>query len=240
MEDPRGPQRAQMGAGVRRWLASRARGREKSRRGCVTGRRAPLFWRTSGRRRGALAAGPVFPPAVLIQPPAARSWRGAPPPALPGRSGSPHLANRTVPCSSGLRLTARQLCRISSGSGRSMPSQGCGAQGWDPRGVGAVTARVVPSPQRRGRRLGLLSTHYGPSALAGRGSAAAPSLARAERMRAARPRWRRPRRASPAGTPGDPTRAAAPGARQLQEPSFIASAPAPPPVQQGALPLQAP
>lgn len=35
---------------------------------------------------------------------------------------SSHLENRTVPCSRGLRLTARQLCRISSDSRRSILS----------------------------------------------------------------------------------------------------------------------
>lgn len=72
-------------------------------------------------------------------------------PAPRGRSGRPHLANRTVPCSSGLRLTSRQLCRISSGSGRSMLARGRGALGWDPRGAGTVTARAAPSPRRRGQ-----------------------------------------------------------------------------------------
>lgn len=71
----------------------------------------------------------------------------APPQArTPGASGHPHLENRTVPCSSGLRLTARQLCRISSGSGRSILAQGHGKQGWDPPGAGTVTARAAPSP----------------------------------------------------------------------------------------------
>lgn len=67
-----------------------------------------------------------------------------------GRLGCPHLAKSTVPCSSGLRLTARQLCRISSCSGRSMLTRGRGAQGRDPRGAGTVTARAAPSPGRRG------------------------------------------------------------------------------------------
>lgn len=69
----------------------------------------------------------------------------APVPSPPGAPGHPHLANNTVPCSSGLLLTARQLCRISSDSGRSMLAQGREAQVWYPRGAGAVTARATPS-----------------------------------------------------------------------------------------------
>ena len=143
----------------------------KRRRGCATRRRARSFGallEAPRRRRG---RGPIFPPPAPVQPPGARFWRGTPPPAPPGRSGNPHLANSTVPCSSGLRLTARQLCRISSGSGRSMLARGRGARGWDPRGAGTVTARAAPSPRRRGP----LRTPYGPRASAGRGVAAAPS-----------------------------------------------------------------
>lgn len=133
----------------------------KRRRGCATRRRARSFGallEAPRRRRG---RGPIFSPPAPVQPPVARFWRGTPPPAPPGRSGNPHLANSTVPCSSGLRLTARQLCRISSGSGRSMLARGRGALGWDPRGAGTVTARAAPSPRRRGP----LRTPYGPPRL---------------------------------------------------------------------------
>lgn len=53
-----------------------------------------------------------------------------------------HLANRTVPCSRGLRLTALQLCRISSDSGRSMLSLSLPGESRD----------AVMGPSRRGRR----------------------------------------------------------------------------------------
>lgn len=94
------------------------------------------------------ASGPVSLP--LATSPAISS------PLLPGTPplvpGSTHLENRTVPCSRGLRLTACQLCRISSGSGSSMISpERCGKPGWDPRGLGAITSRAAPSPcWRRG------------------------------------------------------------------------------------------
>lgn len=124
--------------------------RGKSSRGRAARRPAPLLWRTSG---GAPAPQQraSFPPPAPAQPPRTHSWRGTPVPAPRGRSSRPHLANRTVPCSSGLRLTSRQLCRISSGSGRSMLARGRGALGWDPRGAGTVTARAAPSPRRRGQ-----------------------------------------------------------------------------------------
>lgn len=62
----------------------------------------------------------AFPPLEPGQPPGTHSWPGACPPRA---QSHPHLVNRTVPCSSGLRFTACQLCRISSGSGRSMLAQ---------------------------------------------------------------------------------------------------------------------
>lgn len=111
----------------------------KCRRGCATRRRA----RSSGAHLEAprrLGSGPTFPLLAPAQPPGTHSGRGTPPPAPPGRSGSPHLANSTVPCSSGLRLTARQLCRISSGSGRSMLARGRAG-----REAGTLGARA-PSP----------------------------------------------------------------------------------------------
>lgn len=120
-------------------------------------------------RRPSAVGGPVFPPLEPRPPPRTHSWPG---PLHPRVSlGHPHLVNRTVPCSSGLRLTACQLCRISSGSGRSMLAQGRGAQGWDPRGASTVTARAAPSPWRRGP----LRAPCSPCASARWGSATAPS-----------------------------------------------------------------
>lgn len=102
---------------------------------------------------------------------------------------SAHLENRTVPCSKGLWLTARQLCLISSSSGRSMLSpreERSGTQEWDPQGLGAVTARAAPSPERRGGsggrgKGGLQAQCLNPAGLSNR--FAGP----AERMRT---RWR--------------------------------------------------
>lgn len=124
---------------------------------------------------------PVFPPSGPVLPrdpfPAeAASTR------TPGRLGRPHLANRTVPCSSGLRLTARQLCRISSGSGRSMLSRGRGARGagLGPSGLGrrhltcrAISSATGPSAPR--------TPPVRPPCLRPAGAAAAPSLARERR-----------------------------------------------------------
>lgn len=123
-------------------LAKTCRGRRgKSRRGCATSRRAPLLRRRLGRLR-------------LIPGEAPRS------PHSRGRSGRPHLANRTVPCSSGLRLTSRQLCRISSGSGSSMLAPGMRGAGLGPSGRGhrhrtcrAISAATRPVGASASRRL---------------------------------------------------------------------------------------
>lgn len=186
-----------------------------------------LLWRTSGsaparRQRANLSSSGAAP----MQPPGARSWRGTPPPAPPGRSGSPHLANSTVPCSRGLRLTARQLCRISSGSGRSMLARGRGARGWDPRGAGTVTARAAPSPRRRGP----LCTPFGPPRLSRVGSS---------RRSFPRPGWRRPAAPAWLALPGTPLRPVRPAPRGSESAPPRAAglgrfkataAPAPPPL----------
>lgn len=85
-------------------------------------------------------------PESLVSP----AGRGLGPTPYPGGSALPHLVNRTVPCSSGLRLTSFQLCRISSGSGPSMLSG---------RDAGCAdtchgTCRVMSAPRRvAGRRV---------------------------------------------------------------------------------------
>lgn len=83
---------------------------------------------------------------ILVSP----AGRGLGPTPYPGGSALPHLVNRTVPCSSGLRLTSFQLCRISSGSGPSMLSG---------RDAGCAdtchgTCRAMSAPRRgAGRRV---------------------------------------------------------------------------------------
>lgn len=140
-----GSQRAAWGASVQRWMQDAP----TAAAGRAEGAAPPAARSSSGAHLEApprQGGGPVLPPLEPGQPPGAHSWRGPPQARTPGASGHPHLENRTVPCSSGLRLTARQLCRISSGSGRSILAQGHGKQGWDPPGAGTVTARAAPSP----------------------------------------------------------------------------------------------
>lgn len=101
------------------------------RHGKREGVAGPAPVRTSGgaRGRGSGQLSLLWSRASHLEPFLARS------PARPAQ-GHPHLVNRTVPCSSGLRFTACQLCRISSGSGRSMLALlGRRAQGWNPRGA---------------------------------------------------------------------------------------------------------
>lgn len=224
---PAGPQRAPLGAGCAA-LARKTRSPPGEEKGLRHPSLALLLWRTSGgapepRQRASVpssGAGPAAWNPVLPRHPATRT---------PGRSGRPHLANRTVPCSSGLRLTTRQLCRISSGSGRSMLARGRGAQGRDPRGAGTVTARAAPSPRRRGP----LRTPCGPRASAGRGPATAPSQPSVQAPPPCRPSWRfrgtplRPPALRPA--PPRAPRPAPPGWGALKHPR-----PPPPPVHQGA------
>lgn len=141
-----GSQRAAWGASVQRWMQdapTAAAGRAEGAAPPVAARSSSGAHLEAPPRQGGR---PVLPPLAPGQPPGAHSWRGPPQARTPGASGHPHLENRTVPCSSGLRLTARQLCRISSGSGRSILAQGHGKQGWDPPGAGTVTARAAPSP----------------------------------------------------------------------------------------------
>lgn len=101
----------------------------------------------------------AFPPLEPGQPPGTHSWPGACP---PWAQSHPHLVNRTVPCSSGLRFTASQLCRISSGSGRSMLAQ--------ERKAGTLWARD------RHRRCPAISEATRPRRTPGSPSGGAPTL----------------------------------------------------------------
>lgn len=106
--------------------------------------------------------------------------------------GSTHLENRTVPCSRGLRLTVRQLCRISSSSGRSMLSPSDAGHGdgtlwaWaqSPHVQRHLPGDAVGVRRGRGRRVSR------PSALVGRGPATTSLVQR--------------RGCAPLALPGDP------------------------------------
>lgn len=108
---------------------------------------------------------------------------------------SSHLANSTVPCSRGLRLTTRQLCRISSDSRRSMLS--LPGKSGNRHSDGTLEA-WAPSTQMQRYLLGDAGEpppHSRPSALVGWGPATAPLLVQPRGC--SRPAW-------PRAVPGDP------------------------------------
>lgn len=106
VRDPRSPQSVQVGA---------ANWEEQMGRHHLSPRTHPSLRSTTANRRRAGCRGRFCSSrdkSIAASHPSTRTLG----------PGSTHLENRTVPCSRGLRLTVRQLCRISSSSGRSMLS----------------------------------------------------------------------------------------------------------------------
>lgn len=195
-----GAQRASLGAECARPDAPRPPREEPQ--GCATGRRAPGFSGASS------AASDSF-------------LESHPAPRTPGDAlGRPHLANRTVPCSSGAAAHRPPALPGSARAWHACSPRGRGAQGWDPRGAGTVTARaaisaetrLTPAPPTGPRSLGRGAAGDGESA---DGPATAPS---------------RPGGGAPAGPalPGNPAPAVVPAPRPRRPPgAFKAAAPRP-------------
>lgn len=100
--------------------------------------------------------------------------------------------------------------------------RGRGAQGWDPRGAGTVTARAAPSPRRRGHSAPPTAPAPRPGRRGGGESADGPATAPSP------PRWRRPRR--PGASREPPLPAAVPCAPPAPPAWGFLKPPRPPPL----------